>query len=115
MAKEAWTVFYEVEDSGAQQPANWKETEIAVAASGKTKNSGLFASSQQALGTGSSKILEKSALIKNTPQQARFVTIEAEGAEEAAQALRVFYGQSTVLGKVLACATTNLSETSAQP
>lgn len=126
MAKEKWTVFYGIEDQGAQFAFNWKEKDIVTKAG--EKNAGLSSgtsiletgpSGQRILNTGKNQtILEPSPLITNAPSKARFVTIEAEGAEEAAQAVRMFLGASggsNVNGKFLACATTNLTEAVAEP
>jgi hypothetical protein len=125
IAKEAWTVFYEVEDAGAQSPFNWKEKDI-VTKNGE-KNSGLFAANQlvsiketvagatQLNTTLNGRTFTKSQLITNEPQLARFITIEAEGAEEACEAVRLFIGQASVEQKFLACATANLTEANPIP
>lgn len=126
MAKEAWTVFFSPEDAGTQPAANWKEKDISV--KGKEKNSGLFAAEQLvsikgAQGTelnrtaNASLNLEKAigagsgpSLISNNPIQMRCVTVEAEGAEEAALAVARYYGADVVSGRALAAATANVSE-----
>lgn len=97
MAIEKWTVLYSLRDGGAQGPANWAEG--AVVAQGKNKNRGLSS---------------ETGAINWNPTEAKVVTIEAESAEEAAQALRVFYGQGTVTGPFLVAKSANLSEVKPQ-
>lgn len=126
-AKEAYTVFYNIEPT-QNNPVNYKEKDIVVKATGKEKNSGLFAAQQTesvltgAAGTNQlaptiSKQFNKSGepLITNAPQMATFVTLEAESSEEAAEAVRVYYGAAIVASKSLGVATTNLTEVNAQP
>jgi hypothetical protein len=76
VAKEKWTVFYDVKDAGNQAPANWKEKELIV--EGKEKNAGYVLA---AFGT----------LITAEVQECKVVTIEAESAAEAAKAVQRFY------------------------
>ncbi len=61
------------------------------------------------------RTLETAPFKSNVPLQCYFVTIEAEGETEAAEALRRFYGQQIVNNKVLACKTSSLGEAVAQP
>jgi hypothetical protein len=106
MAKERYTVLYQVEDAGNQAPANWKEKTIKVAKTGKEKNAGLVNSD-----TEPSRTLDISPLVKNVPLACKLVTIEAEGAEEAVEAIRAFYGQGTIVnGLALAGPTSGLTE-----
>ncbi len=127
MAKEAFTVFWAVEDA-AGLPVNYKEKDIVTKAG--EKNSGLFATNQTesiltgAAGTNQlapsiSKQLNKTEpLLNNGPQTATFVTIEAESAEEAAEAVRIYYsgyGSSLVTAKALACKSSELKEVNMQP
>jgi hypothetical protein len=123
MAKEAWTVFYEIEDAGAQLPVNFKEKDIKV--EGKEKCSGLENAQQETILNAAgeevlkvnSRIFEVSGkpLATNVPLHARFVTLEGETAPEVAKALRKYVGQGTVVTKFLACKTGSLEEVSAQP
>jgi hypothetical protein len=106
MAKEKYTVLYQLEDAGQQALANWKEKTIKVAKTGKEKNAGLVNSD-----TEPSRTFDVSALVKNAPLTCKVVTIEAEGAEEAAEAIRAFYGQGTIVnGTALAGPTSGLTE-----
>jgi hypothetical protein len=98
MALEKYTVIYAAQASGVG-PANWKAGEVSV------KN-GLVASAGYTAGSG---------LIVGTPLNAKVVTVEAESAEEAAEALRAFYGQGIVVGKCLAGKTSGLAEVNAIP
>lgn len=95
MALEKWTVFYEVRDAGGHGPANWKQGEII--AQGKNKSQGYL-------------FEEKSGLITGEPEECKFVTVEAESAEEAAQAIRAFYGQGINYTVGLAAKPANLTE-----
>jgi hypothetical protein len=99
LAKEKFTVLYQFEDAGGQGWANWKEKEIVVSG-GKEKNAGYT------VGSG---------LLTGEVQACKCVTIEAESAEEAAEALRGFYGQNIVTGKFLAGKSASLSEVNAIP
>jgi hypothetical protein len=96
LAKEKYTVIYSMQDAGGIGPANWAEKEVKV--KGGEKNAGYVGS----------------ALKIGEPLMAKVVTIEAEGAEEAAEAVRKFYGQGIVTGKCLAGASSGLSEVSPQ-
>jgi len=106
MAKEKWTVFYNVENAGTPAPANYKEKTIKVKAG--EKNNGLINSDTEP------STRSGTTLIGNVPHQCKVVTIEAEGAEEAAEALRVFYGQGLVNQGVMACKSSGLSEVKSQ-
>jgi hypothetical protein len=75
MAKEKFTVIYNQQDAGAQQWFSWKEKEI-VTKSGEANAGGPLAAPP--------------ALITAELQTAKIVTIEAESAEEAAEAVRLF-------------------------
>ncbi len=128
MPKEAFTVFWAAETT-PYNPVNYKEKDIVTKAG--EKNAGLFASTDQATsvltgGAGTnqlaptiSKELQKTEpLLNNKPQTATFVTLEAESAEEAAEAVRIYYsgyGSSLVAGKALACKSSELKEVSMQP
>lgn len=86
MAKEEWTVFYGQRDGGNQKPVTgWKEKELKVAKIGA--------------GTALEKNepapnRESAASIKTaTPQQAYFVTVIAESAEEACLVVDRFLSQ----------------------
>lgn len=78
MAKEKFTVIYNLQDAGGQAVFTWKEPEV-VTKSGSTNAGGPIA----APGT----------LISGELQTGKVVTIEAESAEEAAEAVRVFLTQ----------------------
>ena len=127
LPKEAFTVFYNIEPT-QNNPVNYKEKDIVTKAG--EKNSGLFATNQtESILTGSagtnqlaptiSKQLNKAEpLLSNAPQMATFVTLEAESGEEAAEAVRLYYGgygSSIVSAKFLACKSGELKEVSAQP
>lgn len=107
MAIEKYTVLYAVQDGGSQAPLNYKEKTIKVKKG--EKNKGLVNSD-----TEPSRQFEVSALVTNSPFACRFVTLEAEGAEEAAEAVRAFYGQSLVNNVVLAGLTSGFSEVKMQ-
>lgn len=99
MAKEKYTVIYGMQEAGTQQLANWKEKEVKTK-SGE-KNAGYT------VGEG----LKVGEML-----MAKVITIEAESAEEAAQAVRVFYGQGTMTNsKCLAGASSGLSEVNSIP
>lgn len=97
MAQENYTVFFALKDS-VMSPAEFKEGAVVVA--GKNKSKGL------ATGTG---------WLTNEPSTANFVTLVAESAEEAAKAIRSFYGQGIANDKFLVAKTSNLSEVVAIP
>jgi hypothetical protein len=78
MAKEKFTVIYNLQDYGAQASFTWKEKEI-VTKEGEKNAGGPLAPS----GT----------LINAQLQVGNVVTIEAESATEAAEAVRVFLTQ----------------------
>ncbi len=86
MAKEEWTVFYGQRDGGNQKPiTGWKEKDLKVAK------------------IGAGTVLEKNEPAPNresvqsvktcTPQQAFFVTVIAESAEEACLVVDRFLSQ----------------------
>ncbi len=79
--KEKFTVIYDLQDAGGQAPVAYKEKEI-VTKSGE-KNAG-----------GPAALA--GVLITNEIQNAKVVTVEAESAEEAAEAVRVFLTQGPV-------------------
>ncbi len=121
-------MFFNIEPT-QNNPVNYKEKDIVTKAG--EKNAGLFASTDQLTSvlTGAaksnqlaptiSKELQKTEpYLNNKPQTCTFVTLEAESSEEAAQAVRIYYGgygSSLVVGKALGVATTNLTEVSSQP
>ncbi len=121
-------MFWGIEPT-QNNPVNYKEKDIVTKAG--EKNAGLFASTDQATsvltgGAGTnqlaptiSKELQKTEpMLNNKPQTATFVTLEAESAEEALQAVRIYYGgygSSIVAAKGLGCASTNLKEVNIQP
>ena len=93
MAVEKWTVFYKLEDAGAQMPATFTAGEVVV--KGKNKAKGFLT------GTG---------MLTNEPLLGRAVTIEAESAEEACLAVESYYGKNNNNNKAMACLTANLTE-----
>ena len=111
MAKEKYTVFYNVTEAGNQKPANWKEKTIKVKATGKEKNAGLVNSDEEP----NKQFNASEPFLQNTPLKCEFVTIEAESEEEAAEALTAFYGpQALVQGKVLGAKSSAVKEVNAQ-
>lgn len=87
----------DIQDDGAQAPANWAEKSVVV--KNKEKNAGYTV---------------ESGLLKGEFQSCKVITIEAEGAEEAALAVRSFFGAGINTGAVLACKSSSLTETVAQ-
>ncbi len=121
-------MFWGIEPT-QNNPVNYKEKDIVTKAG--EKNAGLFASTDQATSilTGAaksnqlaptiSKELQKTEpMLNNKPQTGFFVTLEAESGEEAAQAVRIYYGgygSSLVAAKALACKSSELKEVNMQP
>ncbi len=101
MAKEAWTLVYNIQASG-QKPAEWAEKDIKVKS--KEKNAGRIAVAGQP-----QKASEP--FINIYPRNAKVVTIEAEGGPEAAEALRAFYGPGIETDVCLAAKASSLAET----
>ncbi len=127
--KEAYTVFWGLETTQIN-PVNYKEKDIVTKAG--EKNAGLFASTDQltSILTGAAKSnqlaptiskelnVSGEPLLCNKPQTATFVTLEAESAEEALQAVRLYYGgygSSLVTGKCLGGKTSEIKEVNMQP
>lgn len=82
MAKEAWTVLFDVKKAGSMEPALWAEKKLKVqngALETKEKNAGLATATPGAIKTVD-------------VQECKFVTIEAESAEEAVLAVKKYYG-----------------------
>ncbi len=82
MAKEEWTVLFDIKSAGNIEPAVWAEKKLKVvngAAETKEKNEG-----------GVNR--QPGANIKtNVVQEAKIVTVIAESAEEAVLAVRKYY------------------------
>lgn len=97
MAQAKYTVLFELQNSGLG-PANWAEKDVIV--EGKEKNKAWTE------GTG--------ALTMN-PVKATAVTLTAESNAEACKAVRKFYGQGIVNGKMLVGLTSALTEEVAIP
>lgn len=95
MPKEKFTVLFEVQNAGNVAPPEWAEKSIKVKAG--EKNAG--------------NVLPTRTM--PNPANCKMVTIEAESGEEAAQAVRSFYGAGIVNGPFLAGKV--LSEVPAQP
>lgn len=108
MALEKWSVVYQIQDGGMQGAANWKAGDIVVKSGGKTKSQGLVNEANP------SRVLEPSPLITNSPVDCKLVTIEAENETEAAEAIRAFYGQNLVNGKMITTLAANLKEQTPQ-
>ncbi len=81
MAKEEWTVVFDVKSAGMISPAVWAEKKLKVTklSDGSTleKNEGG---------------INRAGIKTNTVQNAKIVTVIAESAEEAALAVSKFYG-----------------------
>ena len=82
MAQEKYTVFFNIRDGGNQQPAVWTEEEV-VTPKGTKKN----------IGNAPSKLNSSEVLNNSEVQQCYFVTITAETAVEAAEAVATFYAR----------------------
>ena len=81
MAKEKYTVFFNIRDAGNQAPAKWAEKEL-ITGKGLEKNAGNLPT------------LKDGALLNNSEvQQAYFVSVEAETHLEAAEAVTTFYSR----------------------
>lgn len=100
IAKEAWTYVYNLQASGLT-PAEWVEKEVKV--KGGEKNAGRIAVAGQPQKSGASHI-------NIYPKNVKCVTIEAESAEEGAEALRKFYGEGVVGNVCLAAKASSVSE-----
>lgn len=100
MAKEAFTVVYDIRSSGLG-PAEWAEKSIKV--KGGEKNAGRIAVAGQP-----QKASEPH--INIYPKNTKTVTIEAESGEEAAEALRKFYGEGVVGNVCLAAKASSVAE-----
>jgi hypothetical protein len=117
MAKEKYTVIYELESAGALAPANWKEGDFEVTGKLK-KHAGTWTGYPESTQASNKSVVCETAagaLKTNKFQQARVVTIEAESGAEAAAAIRAYVGQGAVDGKCLTCVTSNLTESEMQP
>jgi hypothetical protein len=87
MTLEKFTVIFSIQDAGAQPLANWKAGEVVTKA-----------------GSASTGYINANpgTLLTNEVQEAKVVTIEAESAEEAAEAVRIFYtGGPTLPGAAM--------------
>jgi hypothetical protein len=98
--KEAWTLIYDLKASGLT-PAEWTEKSIKV--KGGEKNAGRIAVAGQP-----QKAAEPH--INIYPKSCKVVTIEAESGEEAAEALRKFYGEGIVDNVALAAKASSVAE-----
>lgn len=83
MAKEAWTVMFNIRDVGGMEPFIVKEKKLKVmTAAGATKEK-----------NGTYQLNAPAANIKTAEvQECYFVTLEAESAEEAVLAVQKYYG-----------------------
>lgn len=107
MAKEKYTVFYNLQNYGSPQLMNYAEKTVKVK-SGE-KNNGLVNSD-----TDPSHHLAPTPLINNKPLHCEVVSLEAESRTEAAECVRAFYGPGVVSNVCLAVLSSNLEEAKMQ-
>lgn len=107
MAKEKYTVFFNLQNYGSPPLANWKELTLKVKAG--EKNNGLVNSD-----TDPSRHLSPSPLINNKPVHCEVVSLEAESRTEAAECVRAFYGPGVVSNVCLSVLSSNLEEAKMQ-
>ncbi len=82
MAQEKYTVFFNIRDGGNQAPAVWTEKEV-ITPKATEKN----------IGNAPSKLNTAEVVNSCEVQQCYFVSITAESATEAAEAVATFYSR----------------------